>query len=270
VFDNVLTNEKHARSGGWPQAIGVYKSERVAVSGNRVFRNHGEGIAFIVSDRCTASENEVFDNFSVGIYLDNAQWATVERNLVYSTGDQRFFRFGMPAFGIGTANEQYDVANSLQYLTIVNNIIVRTRSAIYYGNYDRGGGLRNAIIANNTCYQSSEALLRINRSSRHRQTLIANNIFVQPNAVNALADVVTNGIAFTSNAWNRENRGAAKGEGDVVGDVKLANPGGTKPSDYRIAAGSPCIDAGTPIESLTNDYFEKPRSQKPDIGAIEL
>ncbi|MEA2572634.1 MAG: hypothetical protein QOI24_4635 [Acidobacteriota bacterium] len=269
VTGNVLRNVAHKTRRGWPQAIGAYKSARVLITRNTVARNHGEGIAIIISNHCTAGDNEVFDNYSVEIYLDNAQWSTVERNFVYSTGDRRYFRFGQPAFGIGAANETYDVANPLEHITIANNIILRSRSAIFYGNYDRGGGLRSSIIANNTCYASTEALVKIDDSSRNEATFIVNNIFYQSRDA-PLAEVTTRGVTFSNNSWNRADRGRAAGEGDVVGDPLLVKAGGTTPDDYRIAAGSPCVNAGTKVPTVTTDYRDKPRGAKPDIGAMEL
>jgi parallel beta-helix repeat protein len=269
VTGNVQRNVAHAKRRGWPQAIGVYKSARVLVSHNVVSRNHGEGIAVILSNHCTASDNEVSDNFSVEIYLDNAQWSTVERNFVYSTGDQRYFRFGQPAFGIGAANETYDIANPLEHITIANNIILRSRSAIFYGNYERGGGLRNSIIANNSCYASTEALVKIDDSARNKATFVVNNIFFQSREA-PLADVATRGVTFSNNSWNRAERGKAAGEGDVVGDPQFVKAGGTTPDEYRIAAGSPCANAGTSVPTVTHDYFSRPRGAKYDIGATEI
>ncbi|MCU1232025.1 MAG: putative calcium-binding protein [Acidobacteria bacterium] len=269
VTGNVLRNAAHETRRGWPQAIGVYKSARVLVSRNVVSRNHGEGIAIIISNHCTASDNQVSDNYSVEIYLDNAQWSTVERNFVYSTGDRSYFRFGQPAFGIGAANETYDVANPLEHITIANNIILRSRSAIFYGNYDRGGGLRSSIIANNTCYASTEPLVKIDDSSRNQATFVVNNIFYQSRSA-PLADVTTRGVTFTNNSWNRAERGRAAGEGDVIGDPLLVKAGGTTPDEYRIAAGSPCVNTGTKVPTVTSDYWNRPRGAKYDIGAQEL
>jgi len=269
VTGNVLQNAAHQLSRGWPQAIGVYKSARVAVTHNVVSRNHGEGIAIIVSNHCTVADNEVNDNFSVEIYLDNAQSTSVERNFVYSSGDRRYFRGGHPAFGIGAANETYDVASPLEEITIANNIILRTRSAIFYGNYERGGGLRKSLIANNTCYASTEALVRIDESSRNEGTRVVNNIFYQSRQA-PLARAATRGVTFSHNNWNRADRSRVAGEGDVIGDPLFVNRGGTSAADYRIAAGSRAIDAGVHVPDLPSDYFGVRRDERYDAGAVEF
>jgi hypothetical protein len=268
VHDNVTENYDHKQSRGWPQAIGIYKSEHVDVSGNDVHGNDGEGIAFIVSDHCEARGNRVWDNFSVEIYLDNARLTTVDGNFIYSTGATHYYRNGAPAFGVGAANERYEEPNALDQLTITNNIILRSRSAIFYGDYERGGGLHNAVIANNTCYASTQALLQI-EAGTHSNTVIANNIFLQSRAA-PLAQIGGPGLTFRNNAWNRADRGAAASITDIVGDPRLANAGGTKPEDYRITAQSRCVNAGATVEVVRNDYWKRPRKPPIDIGATEL
>src|SRR5205085_3449533 len=249
----VLQNAAHQLRRGWPQAIGVYKSARVDVTENVVARNHGEGVAIIVSNHCTVAGNEVNDNYSVEIYLDNAQSTLVERNFVYSSGDRRYFRAGHPAFGIGAANETYDVASPLEQITIANNIILRSRSAIFYGNYERGGGLRKSLIANNTCYASTEALVRIDESSRNEGTRVVNNIFYQSRDA-PLARAAKRGVTFSNNNWNRADRNRVAGEGDVIGDPLFVNRGGTSAADYRLSAGSRAIGAGDRVPERPNEY----------------
>jgi hypothetical protein len=265
VHNNVTSNAPHTLKMGWAQAIGILKSDDVAVLHNWIYRNDGEGVAFVLSTHCQARENEVFDNYAVGIYLDNAQTTTVDANFIYSTNAARYFRGGQPAFGIAVANERYDLYLVSDHLTITNNVVARTRSGFYYGDFERGGGLHDTLVAHNTFVGANEPLLRI-EEARHGATTIANNIFLQPSGT--LAEIAGPGLTFRSNCWSSAQRGSAAGEGDVIGDPHLTTAAGWSAADFHLAAGSPCIDAGT-ATVVAADFYGKKRAGRPDIGAIE-
>jgi len=56
---------------------------------------------------------------------------------------------------------------------------------------------------------------------------------------------------------------------DIKADAKFANA--TAPAwDLHLLAGSPGLDAATPIPSVTTDIDSQPRGSKPDIGADEV
>lgn len=266
VHNNVLENQYHTSTTGWSQAIGLQNTERVTVTNNRVFRNDGEGIAFILSNNGVARRNEVFDNYAVNVYLDNARYTQVDSNLVYSTGDTRYYRGGYPAHGIGMANEAYSTTNPLTDLAITNNIVVNGRWSIYYGNYENGGGLKNTLIANNTLYNASHALLNID-SSAHSNSRVLNNVFVQVGGGYG-ATVAGGGVTYASNAWYGAGGGAASGSGDFIGDPRLVNAGGLKAEDYRLTSGSPVLQMGS--AAVSNDYWNAVRPANVDLGAHQL
>lgn len=268
VHDNVLENQYHTMSGGWAQAIGLQYTDRVQVTGNRIFRNDGEGIAFIQSDNGLARANEVADNFSVGIYLDNAQYTTVDANLIYSSGDSRYYRNGYPAAGIGSANESYSTSNPLTNLTITNNIIVDTRWGIYYGAYESGGGLKNSTIANNTLYKAATAMVWLEADS-HAGNIIQSNIFYQSGGGVMLLGSAA-GTTFRANNWYGGTPGAASGAGDVIADPRLVNAGGRTATDYKLTDLSPDLLSGLALAAITTDYFGTPRAGLFDIGAHQF
>jgi len=112
-----------------------------------------------------------------------------EGNLVYSTGQQEYFRDFyhtpgrtlLPASGIQIANESWsDWSNPLTSSdnTIVNNIFIANRAALIYGNYQSGGGLNNVLFAFNTIYNQAETALQVDPDA-HSNNEIANNIWVQ-------------------------------------------------------------------------------------------
>ena len=50
----------------------------------------------------------------------------------------------------------------------------------------------------------------------------------------------------------------------ISADPKLAD---SKQGDFRLADGSPCVDAGTPVPGITDGRFQ---GAAPDMGAYEL
>lgn len=268
VYNNVLENRLRNMSSGWAQALAVNKTNGATITNNRVYQNYGEGIDFVVADNGVARGNEVYDNFSVGIYLDNARYMTIDRNLVYSTGDTRYYRNGEPASGIGIANEPYSVTSPSTGIVIKNNIVLNTKWGFYYGAYGLGGGLKNTTVANNTFYQSTYAAVWI-QSDAHAGSLVQNNIFHQVGG-RAVADVAGAGVIYRSNNWYGGSAGAATGVGDVIGDPGFENAGGLDADDYKLVAGARNIEAGLDVTSVvSHDYFGNARSVGLDIGAHE-
>jgi parallel beta-helix repeat protein len=268
VHDNVLENQYHTMNGGWAQSIGLQYTDGVRVLDNRVFRNDGEGIVFIQSDNGVARGNEVSDNFSVGIYLDNAQYTTIDGNLVYSSGDTRYYRNGFPAAGIGTANESYSTANPLTNLTITNNIVVDTRWGFYYGAYESGGGLKSSTVANNTFYRATAAMVWLENDS-HANNVVQSNIFYQSGGGAMLLGTAA-GSTFRANNWYGGTAGSASGTGDVIADPRLVNPGGRTAADYKLTAASPDLQSGIDLPAITSDFFGAVRAARFDIGAHQL
>ncbi|MFM1769526.1 MAG: hypothetical protein RJA22_2055 [Verrucomicrobiota bacterium] len=269
LHGNCQINAAHTANGGWPAAIGSQWTERLTVANNTVRENHGEGIAFTLARQGLAEGNTVHDNFSVEVYLDNAQFTTVRANFILTTGNSTFYRGGYPANGISMANETYSGSNPLSGNTVANNIILGGKRCLYYGNYQSGGGLRDTLIAHNTCLNGSLAVLGIEADPGHSGTTIANNIFRQGLAGVPLASVVNNGITFHHNAWSGGSPGLAAGAGDILADPLLVNPGGAADGDYRLQAGSPCIAAATDLAAVTADYWGTLRTSPRDIGAHE-
>lgn len=274
VHHNVTANSaRDARQ--WSQAVGIMDSDRVAITANWVFKNWGEGIDYILSDRGTIAGNRVSDNFGANIYLDNARYTTVDANLIWSTADRNFFRHNAPASAIALANERYARQNPLTHLTITNNIAVRGRCGVYYGDSEFRGGLHHTRIANNTFYSFSWATFVLGaesgrRDAGHTTTVVENNIVYQRGG--AYTARGSTGIAYRNNNWFGGNAATrVRSSGDVMADPQLARPGGTNADDYRLGPRSPCRDAGRTHTTINRDFFgtPRPRGRASDIGAHE-
>jgi hypothetical protein len=241
---------------------------------NYVYENYGEGIDCIVSDNCTISTNKLWDNKGSNIYLDNAQYALVDRNYVYNTGDSEYFRDGVASPGITVANETYSVQNPATNLTITNNIVQRTGVGFVYYNSQYGGGMHYTLIANNTFYQTTNTTTGMiyiedgTNTNVHDTTTIENNIFYQGSGVR-YARAPTVGITWRTNNWYGGTSGTEiSGVGDVLADPLLVNAGGWSATDYKLGSTSTLKTAGT-TNSVTTDFWGTSRTASYSIGAHE-
>jgi hypothetical protein len=268
VYNNALVNA--GVQGAHPGIVLAMRASHIVVDANRVRQNYGEGIDFVMADHVTATRNVVYDNYAAGIYLDNATDAAISRNLVYTTGDKRFFWMGHPASGIHVANEYYDVYLPSDRNTITNNIVIGGRWGFYYGSYQRGGGLRGTLVANNTFYKATGSMINIDADSGHARSAIRNNVFRQVGGAAMGTVARLRGVTFSNNAWHGGTRPAtAAGRGDLGADCRFVAPGRFTPAAYALRAGSPCVDRGYWLAAVPRDYYGVLRGARPDIGAVE-
>ena len=268
VHDTVLENQYHTRTGGgWAAAVVVSRTDRATISNNRIYNNDGEGLISLRSNHHVIQGNEISDNYSINLYLDNARFATVNGNLVYSTGNTRYFRSGKPASGIGIANETKDIMNPSSDNVFTNNIVVGVRWGFYYGNYESGGGLKNTKVVNNTFYGTTEAIIRVENDA-HANSVVANNIFFQTGSP-APTYSGSGPVVYRNNLWYGGTSGAAAGTGDLIGNPLFVNPGGHTANDYRVKTLSPAIHTAVDLGAVTVDFWGTARTPSFDIGAHE-
>jgi parallel beta-helix repeat protein len=271
VHDTVLENQYHQMTaGGWAGAVVVSRTDRATITGNRIYNNDGEGLISLRSNYAVIRDNEISDNFSAYLYLDNARFATVDRNLIYSTGNTRYYRDGRPGAGIAVANETKDVMNPSSDNVFTNNIVIGTRWGFYYGNFESGGGLKNTKVLNNTFYGTTEALIKIDTDA-HANSVVQNNIFYGSGSPAPTSSGAGQGVTYGNNLWYGVTSGAAAGSGDVYGDPMLVRAGGRAADDYRIAAGSAAVAKALNVSGIVaTDYFGKARVTPFDVGAHQL
>ncbi|MDQ3283431.1 MAG: right-handed parallel beta-helix repeat-containing protein [Acidobacteriota bacterium] len=268
VHDNALENQNLTMvDGGWAGAVTLSQTTRGAITGNRVYRNYGEGMGSGMSSNVTISGNEISDNYSGYIYIDNGQNMTVSKNLLYNTGDTRFYRLGKPAPGIGIANEFVSSPMPSSDITITNNIVINCRWGFYYGKFEAGGGLKNVTVANNTFYKATDALVNIELDN-HTNSFVKNNVFYQVG--NGVATVAGAGVTFASNLWyGGAPTGIAASATDSYGDPRFVNGGGFRAGDYKITTGSAASARGADL-TVSTDYFGNSRTLPLDLGAHQL
>jgi parallel beta-helix repeat protein len=127
----------------------------------------------------------------------------------------------------------------------------------------------NVVYANKwgiEVYNSTDALVAFNTVFGNGSTLPG--IYLQSSAVNT---TVRNNISYQNTGGNFHGSGASGlvSDHNLFGtDPLFVNPGAF---DLRLQAGSPAIDAGTPLALITTDFdgTERPQYGGVDIGAFE-
>ncbi len=267
VYNNCHMNDPHTINGGWPGALTVGGATNVTVKNCNVYKNQGEGIIFYLADKCRSSNNISHDNYGVNMYIDNATNCVIERNFLYTTGDATYYRGGNPSTGIQYANEVYNNINISANNTIVNNILVNNNYAFYYGNYGRGGGLKNVTFANNSIYLCRKEVFHVDSDS-HSNTTFCNNISWQSSGgTQVVLPSTLAGMTFTHNLWYGGDIGAAWSNSDAYTDPKFVNAGGTSAADYKLQSGSPAHALGMTVSAVATDFFGTSRPATMDAGA---
>jgi len=196
----------------------------------------------------------------------------IERNFVYCTPNSGYERDGLPATGIAMAEEYFDGWGArMNNARVINNIVAFCKHGVRYNGAEDevvGGGLKNATIAYNTLYGSTNSALSIVYESAQTGSLIANNIIWQ--AQNKLS-VVDNpaGLTFKNNLWKVLPSAAVRGPGDRIGDPIFTGTPGYTPENYRPSSSSPAAGGATDI-GITSDFFARPSGSLSDIGAIQF
>jgi hypothetical protein len=270
VFNTVRSNAARVAGSGWGSGIKVRESNSVLIQGNTVYNNYGEGIG-TRGINITIRGNVVYNNYSVNIYT-NSENASIERNFVYCTANSGFERNGLPAVGIGLAEEYFAGWGArLKNARVINNIVGYCRHGVRYMGADSGvvgGGLKSAIIAHNTLYGSTNAALSIAYESAQSGSLIANNIIWQ--AQNNLTAIDSPaGLVFQNNLWKVTPAAAFRSPGDRYGDPKFVTTPGYTPESYLPSSTSPAANGAADI-GIQADFFAAARGPAFDIGAIQF
>lgn len=164
----------------------------------------------------------------------------------------------------------------------------------YVGNKPRKGPF-NSYVYNNTIFVKEEYPVRFSFANTTDGLLIANNIFYilgEPTDVgdneqrNPSGETIKN-VLFKNNLYQKvgiiPESVVIKDMASIFGDPQFKNPGGLSPNDYIPANISLIQDKGIRIEKIPGDdigltiglkvekdYFGKPITGLPDLGAIEL
>ena len=269
--------------------------------GNRVYNNYGEGIvAGRFSERITLEGNVAYDNFHANLYLNSTTDPLVQRNLIYCTNNQAFWRKGStesyrPAPGLQIRDEQFNLGTQPPLSSgqvIINNLVVGCSTNFGVSTQRPGGGLNGALVANNTFVNARGATavninnVELDGGADYVNSRFINNLILQQSSLGAILRV--QGAANFSTLTVADNlysvtppQGFFNNEpGRIIGDPQLAVPNpplptmgnSVNPADYQLTYASPAFDQGQAHAAIADDFFGQSRTDTglPDIGADEL
>ncbi|MBL8062693.1 MAG: right-handed parallel beta-helix repeat-containing protein [Anaerolineales bacterium] len=266
VWQNANRNENNPGSSDWASGLSAARHPtNVILYGNSVYNNWGEGLSTFEANGTIIEANIVYDNWAGNIYVSDSVNVVVQRNLVYES-DNDINSSG--SVGIMLGDETYNPPSS--NVTVINNIVFGTLRNFYWWQGRQGGGMDDVLIANNTFVNSTEkAGIQID-NGHHQDVRVYNNIIQQYGPLPVSIILSLDGIIFSNNLWSKTPPSIVIGHGDLIGDPKLKKVGDfTSPEWYCLLADSPARNHAMQIREVVNDFFGKPRSQQPDIGAFE-
>lgn len=150
----------------------------------------------------------------------------------------------------------------------MNNILVGAPISVPNWSNFASTTVSNVLIANNTVVDTTSCGIQVAKPL-HPNTTVINNISYQSKSGTFCTRFTD--LTIGNNDWF----GPAPqqtGSGDITSDPELVNPGGLRPADNKLLAGSPCIDTGQATANVTTDFFgtSRPQGKGYDIGAYEL
>ena len=272
-------------------------AENSIARGNKIFANYGEGL---VADRRSRGlvfeDNTIYDHLGASLYMVNTINPVIRRNFIFCTDNKAFWRSSGPTYrpsaGLQVRDENFKAPQPppSSGQVIVNNIVVGCGTNFGVSSQLNGGGLNNAIVANNTFVNarsaSGEAANNIEFDGRasYQNSRFVNNVIVQtvPGTITRvqMATGTPNMASFTvsNNLYSKTptNGWPSNEAGRVVANPLLASldmpmmNALPNPAGYILLPGSPAVDNGTNVAQVTDDFFATPRNGALDMGADEL
>lgn len=294
VHNNNLKNVNGAVGGN---ALVFIQAENSTARGNRVSHNYGEGL---VAGRFTRNivleDNTTYDNRGANLYVVNSINPVIRRNFIFCTNDPISWRGSggtyQPGPGLQLRDESFKKAQppASSGQVIVNNIVVGCGTNFGVSSQIAGGGLNNAIVANNSFINARSVSgdgannIEFDGRAAFKNTRFSNNLIVQtvPGTI-ARVQYATgtpdlSSFTVSNNLYTKApaNGWVSSEPGRIVADARLVNP--TMPSmsalptpaGYALQSNSPAVDSGANLSQVTDDFFKTVRNGALDIGADEL
>jgi len=258
--------------GGWGSGIDLNGFASPYPTNNIIrhcitYENWGEGINAGHNNYATVEDCISYDNYAVNLYITDATNILCQRNLVYTTGYMDTWDGNQGGIQIGDEAHAPESSG----ITIINNLVYGTHTCFYWWENGAGYGITNLLVANNTFVNShTTATIKMEDSTGHSNVNIKNNIVRQDDSLPVAVAYTNSEVHFDYNCWSKTAPPAAQGVNDITADPDLAETDNyDNPLWYKILATSPCRGEGTPLVSVTDDYWEIERADPPCIGAHE-
>ncbi len=269
VHHTAMSNENGVQTRtGWAGGINAARHPvGTTIKGNYCYTIWGEGISTYEAEDTIIESNYCFDCYSTNYYLSDTTGTIMRGNLSYHT----------PAMTIGTntgltlGDEKYTPASANN--TVINNLFYGSYYNFHWWQGVEGGGLNNVLIANNTFVNALYQNIMIGAGEGHSNTKFENNIILQEDSADISYIGSTTGITFAKNIWSKVSS-SGSGATDIIANPLLAKVGSTgslllSHLYFELLEGSPAIDAGLNLSSVTVDYLGNSRGAATSIGALE-
>jgi hypothetical protein len=234
----------------------------------------GEGINTFQVDGAIVENNVVYDTYSTHVYIDTGRNVIVRNNLVYSTTNRIATARTESAHLFSMSDETPDKPLSCNNL-VVNNLFYNGYFNVFSWTLTRGGGANGVVIANNTLVNAT--LYFADEKVTNHGTVIQNNILYRNDGKRFIGlsrpAYDGSGLAFRHNLWSgAPNYPWARGEGDLIGDPKLALAGPTAagqltPAYFALASDSVVQGRGAPVYGVTDKYWVTNGVTPVNVGA---
>lgn len=254
IRNNLISGytEDQQGQGMKASAVTMYHTQRAVVENNEIFdANAGVYVKGVVSGPITIRKN-VIHGTTVGIYFGGVGTATA------SNGARAYSNVIYDASLAGVGFIGYDSVSPSNVVVANNTIVMNDQTSdggaiLFRPGFD---GYRNIRVQNNVLGRSRNAITAW--ENRLEQIASSYNAFYQnTNAANVAY------TAYQLPAWQSQFGR------DTVGSTQVTNPGFQNESgnDFRLAAGSPLLGAGSDILDLNGNGST---SDRINIGAYAI
>lgn len=258
LIENSNVHHTNFRGDGSHEAISMVNTSDFEIRNNQVHDSLEEGIdAKYGAKNGKIHHNTVYGNGGPNIYIDAASDIKIYNNHVHSAkGDKA---------NIGLAVEYHQNRYLTENIEIYNNILRSSPGGVSFwveAEADSYASFNNIRIYHNLFYgNQARGAYRLGAAAPYASNIeLTNNIFWK-NTQNI--DVLT-----SLNASYNLFDSSPKGSNSITSqDLKFVNENGF---DFRLSAGSPAIDAGSPTTLISYDFADQSRPHnRADIGPYE-
>lgn len=304
VYDsnNYAAFDRPASDLGWGNGLAV-TGMNVTISGNVLHEqfaepvqlggfvtvNAGETSADIYTTTAFRSvfnlvlKNNVFyDNWAMnGPYVGNVNGGLIDGNLIYSTGNPVYFRYGSPLNCLAIDSETgINTGPALSNVVFSNNVISNCRNLIAMRQYASNSIYENVSFYNNTLLPSYEGGPAVtNTMTRLSGFAFFNNLIDSPDGPATGSFNAIPGLKSGHNIWSSSPSGVILDPTDIIStDPGLVNgayaasegaPAGFDVSAFKLVNGSIAMDDAIGLSAVPRDFFGTVRPAHPDTGAFQ-
>jgi parallel beta-helix repeat protein len=216
--------------------------------------SNSNGMYFNLLNNSIVRGNVAYNNecFGIRIYDSDAAQGSANNNVIERNISRNNGAIGRGVGGINCGSQGGGFLIGNQGNVVQNNLVYHnTGIGIYFYKESLAAANLNNAAYNNTIYGNTADGIKVN-TSNITDTQLINNLVV------GNATQITNNGTSTVQISNHTT--------GVITDCTLST------SDFRLKSGAPCIDAGTTIATVTNDFVGvlRPQGGAYDIGAYEV